>query len=76
MHAIRATVRKGRLRVDQPTRFPEGTVIQLIVAEPGDELDAAERRALHAALAASWREARAGRVAPAKRLLRKLASRR
>jgi hypothetical protein len=74
MHAIRATVRNGRLRVDQPSRFPEGTVIQLTIADVGDALDARERRALHAALKAAWQEAREGKVAPASHLLRRLSA--
>jgi hypothetical protein len=53
MSPLRAQVNKGRLVLDEPTSLPEGTVIDLVADDEGDDLTEAERRALHDALAAS-----------------------
>lgn len=47
---IRASVIGGRLVVDQPTSLPEGTVLDLVIDDEGDDLDDADRLRLHAAL--------------------------
>ena len=39
MAALRAQVRHGRLVLDVPTKLPEGTVLELTAADPGDNLD-------------------------------------
>jgi hypothetical protein len=69
MSPLRARVEKGRLVLDEPTTLPEGTVIDLVADDGGDELNEAERRALHQALAASAESAAAGRLRPASSLL-------
>ena len=66
---VRAQVNHGRLVVDEPTSLPEGTVVDLVVEDEGDDLDAAEREALDAAISRSWEEAQAGKVRPASELL-------
>jgi hypothetical protein len=65
MLRLRAHVRGGRLVVDEPTDLPEGAEVELIAADSWDDLDDAERERLHAALAASEEDVRAGRVRPA-----------
>jgi hypothetical protein len=40
MSVIRARVVNGRLQVDAPTSLPEGTVLNLVVDDEGDDLDA------------------------------------
>ena len=50
MHALRAQVRRGRLVMDEPTEFPEGTVIEMIAVGGGDDLDDDARAELHAAI--------------------------
>lgn len=50
---MKATVRHGRLVLDEPTTLPEGTEVELLPLDPGDWLDDTERAALHAALAQS-----------------------
>ena len=72
VNGLKARVRNGRLVVDEPTTLPDGTEIELTVAEAGDELDAEERMALHDALADAWKSAQAGELRPAEELLRKL----
>ena len=46
METLRARVEKGRLVLDEPTALPEGTVLELCVAQAEDELDSEERAAL------------------------------
>ncbi len=74
MQTLKAHVRSGRLVLDEPTEFPEGTVLDLTLADHGDDLDEDERAALHAALDTSWASARAGKTHPAKQILHKLKS--
>jgi hypothetical protein len=53
MAPIKATVRGGRLVIDDPTDLPEGTEVELFPADGWDDLDDEDRRRLHEALAAS-----------------------
>ena len=73
---VRATVRNGRLIVDEETRLPDGTVLDLVIDDEGDGLDDEQRRALDAAIAASLRQAANGDVAPAEEVLGRLRARR
>lgn len=73
--SIRAKVSSGRIVVDEPTMLPEGTTLNLVVDDEGDELDEVERAALNAHLAAAWKNAQAGNVRPAEELLARLRSR-
>jgi len=65
MSPLRARVENGRLVLDEPTTLPEGTVIDLVADDEGDDLTDRERRALHEALTESWKSAEAGRLHPA-----------
>lgn len=48
---VRATVREGRFVIDEPAGLPEGTTVDLFVAEePLDELPPEERAALLASI--------------------------
>jgi hypothetical protein len=58
-----------RLVLDEPTTLPEGTVIDLVADDEGDDLTDAERQALHRALAASAESAAAGRLRPVSSLI-------
>lgn len=53
MSPLRAHVEKGRLVLDEATTLPEGTVVDLVADDDGDDLTDEERRALHQALSAS-----------------------
>jgi hypothetical protein len=55
---------KDRLHVDQPTTLPEGTVLDLVVDDEGDDLDEAERAALNATISRAWRSVQAGSGRP------------
>ena len=76
MRPLRARVEKGRLVLDVPTSLPEGTVVNLVADDQGDDLTDAERSALHEALAGSWKSAEEGRIRPASAILDELRSRR
>jgi hypothetical protein len=74
--SVRARVQRGRLVVDEPTELPEGTVLDLVVDDEGDELDGRERAALDASITRSLGEAGSGRVADADQVLAQLRARR
>ena len=76
MSPLRARVEKGRLVLNEPTTLPEGTVIELVADDEGDDLTDEERRALHEALSASSKSAEAGRLRPAQEVLNELRRRR
>ena len=76
MDALKARVHNGRLVMDVPTEFPEGTEFDLVIADEDDELDPDERAALDAALARSWEQARAGQTRPVAEYLEELKARR
>ncbi|HLT38945.1 MAG TPA: hypothetical protein VK034_21825 [Enhygromyxa sp.] len=73
---IRATVRNGRLVVDQETQLPEGTVLDLVIDDDGDDLDEHERKALDAAISISLDQAARGEVNSAEKILARLRERR
>jgi hypothetical protein len=73
---VRATVRNGRLVVDEATDLPEGTVLDLVVDDEGDKLDAPQRQALDASSSRSIEQAGRGEVAPASKILSELRDRR
>jgi hypothetical protein len=65
MQPLKAHVKDGRIVLDEPTDLPEGEVVYVqlvdsIVADDGDDLDDADRAALHRELDASIAEADAG----------------
>jgi hypothetical protein len=72
MSPLQARVENGRLVLDEPTTLPEGTVVDLVADDEGDDLTDEERRALHEALTASWKSAEAGRLRPASEILDEL----
>jgi hypothetical protein len=76
MSPVRGRVEKGRLVVDEPTSLPEGTVVDLVADDEGDDLTDEERRALHETLSAFWESAEAGRLRPASAILDELRQRR
>ena len=69
---VKATVRDGRLRVDEATDLPEGTVLDLVIDDEGDDLGDEERARLHAALRKSLQQAEDGYVSPGEEILEEL----
>ena len=74
MHALKARVENGRLKLDEPTSLPEGAEVSLVLADEWDELGEAERAALHEALEESIKEAEAGELVDADEVLAELRS--
>jgi hypothetical protein len=62
--------------LDEPTSLPDGTVVELVADDEGDDLTEEERRVLHDALSASWRSADEGRLRPASVIVDELRRRR
>jgi hypothetical protein len=71
-HALRATVKAGRLVLDEPVDLPEGTVVELMPVDQGDDLDEEDRARLHAALDRSQKDFLAGRGIPAEQVIAEL----
>ena len=76
MNGLRARVENGRLVLDESTNLPEGTILDLVADDDGDDLGVEERQALHDALSRSWTSAEAGRLRPASAILDELHQRR
>ena len=66
---LRATVRNGRLVVDEPTDLPEGTVLELVIDDEGDDLSSEDPAALHRAIGQGLRELENGEGIPAAKVL-------
>ena len=76
MKPLRARVEKGRLVLDEPTTLAEGTVLDLVLDDEGDDLSEADREALHEALTRSSESLSQGRVRPASAIIDELRARR
>jgi hypothetical protein len=75
MESRRATVRNGRIVVDEPTDLPEGAEVDVAV-EAGDHLSPDERAALHASLDRALDDSEAGRMVDAWKFLEEHRARR
>lgn len=72
MSPLRARVERDASFWTSLTTLPEGTVVDLVADDEGDDLSNEERRALHEALSASWKSAEEGRLRPATGILDEL----
>jgi len=72
MSGVRARVENGRLVVNEPTSLPEGTILDLVLDDEGDDLDEAERAARDDAIERAWQQAQAGKGRPANEVLKDL----
>jgi hypothetical protein len=75
MGPIRARVKNGRLIVNLPTDLPEGTVLDLVLDDEGDDLTPEERKLLHGEIRRSIGDAKKGRARPADEALAELRAR-
>ena len=75
MKSLRARVKDGRLVLDQPTSLPDGTTLDLVLDDEGDDLTPQERKVLDDAITRGWASAKAGKVRPADDLIGKLRKR-
>lgn len=72
MSGMRARVQNGRVVLDEPTNLPEGTELELVVADPGDDLDDAQRALLHESIQRGLDDAKAGQTIPAEQVIAEL----
>ena len=75
MSVFRARVRNGRVVLDEPTDLPEGSVLDLVLADSWDGLDEADRRALDEALSRSADDVAQGRTVDYDDVMKKLRGR-
>ena len=80
MHALKARVENGRIKLDEPTDLPEGKLVELVPLDEvflngGDDLDGDERKALHATIQEGIEDVEAGRTVDAKAAIAALRSR-
>lgn len=75
MSALKARVENGRLKLDEPTDLPDGTVVPLEIAEDWDDLDEEERAALHESIREGIEDMEAGRTIDARKAIAELRSR-
>ena len=83
--AYKATVKAGRLVLDEPTDLPDGEVVHLVAVgdalddgdwDPSeDDMDDEERARLHEALDRGLADAKAGRTVDADEVIRSLRAR-
>ena len=69
---LKARVRGGRLILDEPVDLPEGSEVDLVPTDEGDQLDDEDRARLHAALERSAEQFSAGQGISAAEVLRRL----
>jgi hypothetical protein len=76
MTPLRARVENGRLHLDEPTALPDGTELDLVIDDEGDDLTEHERQALHETLSRSWTSAQEGELRSASAIVDELRRRR
>lgn len=67
---LHARVKAGRYVIDEPADLPEGSVVELVPID--DTMDAEERAALEAAIAAGIEDADRGNTIDAREFLERL----
>jgi len=72
---MRATVRNGRLVMDEPTVLPEGIAALLVVDDAGDDLDKAERGLRDDHIERAWASAQSGQGRDAQAMIAGLRAR-
>ena len=75
METLRVRVEKGKLVGEAPPSLPEGTELELCIAEPEDAMSEQELAALQSTLDAAWESVRAGRLHPAAEVIAELRAR-
>jgi hypothetical protein len=69
---LRARVLAGRLMLDEPIALPDGTEVELVLANENDQLDDADRARLHAALGRASEQFARHEGIPAEEVIAKL----
>lgn len=76
MENLKVRVENGKIVGDAPPGMPNGTELELCLADPGDDMNDDELSQLNRALEAAWRSVEAGRLRAAKDVISDLRSRR
>jgi hypothetical protein len=69
---VKGRVQAGKVVIDDALNLPEGSEVELIVVDAGDDLDDDERERLHAALVAAHDEVERGEGVAAEDLIESL----
>jgi hypothetical protein len=73
MATLKAVVQGGRVIIEEPVGYPDGTELELEVVESAHgELDEAELAELDESLERSWEDIKAGRIRPGSEILKEL----
>ena len=75
MSHLRAKVIDGRLILDEPTSLPDGTTLDLVLDDEGDDMTPVERKVLDDAIARAWASAKVGTLRPADQVIADLRAR-
>lgn len=75
MSTLKARVENGRIKLDEPTDLPEGTVVPLEIADDWDDLDDEERAALRQSIHEGIEDMEAGRTVDARTAIAELRTR-
>lgn len=75
MSHLRAKVKDGRLILDELTSLSDGTTLDLVLEDEGDDLTPQERKVMGKAIAKAWASAKAGKLRPADQLIAELRAR-
>jgi hypothetical protein len=70
--ALKATVKGGRLVLDEPTDLPDGTVLDLVADDESGDTDAADLARINAALAKAATSIDSGRHVDGNELISRL----
>ncbi len=65
MKTLKVRVENGKIIGEAPPGLPEGTELELCIADPGDEMTEDELAELNLALETAWRSVKEGHVRPA-----------
>jgi hypothetical protein len=76
MSHLRANVKAGRRILDEPTSLPDGTTLDLVLDDEGDDLTVQERKVMDDAIVKAWESAKAGKLRPSDPLIVELRARR
>jgi len=76
MKTLRVRVENGKIIGEAPPGLPEGTEIELCIADPGDDMTEEDLAELNRALETAWRSVKDGRVRPASDVIAEIRAKR
>ncbi len=76
MKTLKVRVENGKIVGEAPPGLPEGTELELCLADPGDDMTDEELAELNRALETAWRSVKEGRVRPASEVIAEIRAKR